>query len=69
MGSDILREISDIEERLWRIKRAVRGRLGPSPDSLVDLFGTWKGEIDTFLQELYRRRERKGRELHEELPL
>ena len=28
---------------------------------LLDLFGTWEGEIDEFLHEFYERRERRGR--------
>jgi hypothetical protein len=56
MEPDILREINDIEERLGRIKRAMRGELGAPGESFLNLFGIWEGEIDTFLQELYQRR-------------
>jgi hypothetical protein len=28
---------------------------------LTDLFGAWEGEIDTFLENFYKRRERRGR--------
>ncbi|HAO20863.1 MAG: hypothetical protein BWK80_09655 [Desulfobacteraceae bacterium IS3] len=28
---------------------------------LTDLFGAWEGEIDTFLEDFYRQRERRGR--------
>lgn len=61
MEFDILREIADIEERLGRIKRTVGGDLRIPGEGFLDLFGVWKGDIDTFLQELYERRERKGR--------
>lgn len=28
---------------------------------LIELFGEWDGEIDSFLNELYKKRERRGR--------
>lgn len=39
------------------------GLLKPTKDrsKLLNLFGTWDGEIDTVLQEFYTRRERRGR--------
>jgi hypothetical protein len=58
MEPDILREINDIQERLGRVKRAIRGDLGTPGEGFLHLFGTWKGEIETFLQELYERRAR-----------
>jgi hypothetical protein len=40
-------------------------RVGSKPTKdrlkLLDPFGSWDGEIDTFLQEFYPRRERRGR--------
>jgi len=30
-------------------------------EKLLDLFGTWEGDIDDFLQGFYIRRERRGR--------
>jgi hypothetical protein len=49
------------------LEQLVTSPYGPAPKphknraKLLDLFGTWEGDIDPFLQELYSRRERRGR--------
>ena len=45
------------KNKLWADKKPP----GYIETKLIDLFGEWDGEIDSFLNELYKRRGRRGR--------
>jgi hypothetical protein len=48
-------------EKLMSPKYHTLHKVNKNRAKLLDLFGEWDGDIDSFLQELYERRERRGR--------
>lgn len=59
----ISKKISDIEEEIKEIKKELHleTKKKSNPLKLLDIFGSWEGEIDTFLDELYKKRAKRGR--------
>ena len=65
------RQLKTLEHEMINLHASLEQLLGPQPHAiskpvkdrtkLLDLFGAWDGEVDTFLQELSVRRERRGR--------
>ena len=57
------KKIIELEAELKRLKKELNKEKSKKDDrfKLLDLFGSWEGEIETFLTEFYSRRERKGR--------
>jgi hypothetical protein len=57
------KKIIELEVELKKLKKKLSKEKSKKDDrfKLLDLFGSWEGEIETFLTEFYRRRERKGR--------
>ena len=65
------RQLKTLEQEMINLRASLEQILFPQHHAiskpvkdrtkLLDLFGAWDGEIDTFLQELYGRRERRGR--------
>jgi hypothetical protein len=57
-----MKKIEDIEAELKRIKKKYDVKaITIKRSKLLDLYGTWEGDVDIILKDLYRRRERKGR--------
>ena len=57
-----MKKIEDIEAELKRIKKKYDVKaITITRSKLLDLYGTWEGDVDIILKDLYRRRERKGR--------
>jgi len=57
-----MKKIEDIEAELKRIKKKYDVMaVTIKRFKLLDLYGSWEGDVDIILKDLYRRRERKGR--------
>lgn len=57
-----MKKIEDIEAELKRIKKKYDVKaITIKRSKLLDLYGSWEGDVDIILKDLYRHRERRGR--------
>lgn len=69
--TNIITKINIIERELKNLKETLnlKMRKESNSGSILELYGCWEGEIDSFLNELYSRRKRKGRLTDEKLSI
>lgn len=67
MRNNFLERVKKLENEIEILKEIIISKPNRIPkykmnrSALLELFGCWHGEIDDFLRDIYRRRERRGR--------